>query len=88
MAYIVIAYSLININGEEKRLYLDDTEKYFESLDINDAKEYITYLINKGYIVDSSPINILKQGDINVEEMYRFDALAKLTPEEKQALGI
>lgn len=57
-------------------------------MDDQDAVDYMAYLINKGYLVDNSPITVLKQGDIDVEEMYRADALAKLTESEKEVLGI
>jgi hypothetical protein len=88
MAYIVIAYTLYDIEGEYKRIYMDSTEKYFDSLDNQDAKDYIEYIIKKGFSVDVAPINILTQGQLDVEALYKADALAKLTPEEKEALGI
>ncbi len=67
---------------------MDSTEKYFDSLDNQDAKDYIEYIIKKGLSVDVAPINILTQGQLDVEALYKADALAKLTPEEKEALGI
>jgi hypothetical protein len=88
MAYIVIAYTLHDIEGEYKRIYMDSTEKYFDSLDNQNAKDYIEYIIKKGLSVDVAPINILTQGQLDVEALYKADALAKLTPEEKEALGI
>lgn len=88
MAYIVIAYQVYDIDGELKRVYLDPTEKYFDSLDNQDAKDYIEYIIKKNLSVDVAPITILRQGELDVEALYRADALAKLTPEEKAALGI
>lgn len=88
MAYIVIAYQVYDIDGELKRVYLDPTEKYFDSLDNQDAKDYIEYIIKKNLSVDVAPITILRQGELDVEALYRADALAKLTPEEKLALGI
>ena len=50
--------------------------------------ENIEYIIKKGLSVDVAPINILTQGQLDVEALYKADALAKLTPEEKEALGI
>lgn len=88
MAYIVIAYQVYDIDGESKRVYLDPTEKYFDSLDNQDAKDYIEYIIKKNLSVEVAPITVLEQGDLDVEALYKADALSKLTPEEKAALGI
>lgn len=88
MAYIVIAYQVYDIDGESKRVYLDPTEKYFDSLENQDAKDYIEYITKKNLSVDVAPITILRQGDLDVEALYRADALAKLTLEEKLALGL
>jgi hypothetical protein len=88
MAYIVIAYQVYDIDGELKRVYLDPTEKYFDSLDNQDAKDYIEYIIKKNLSVEIAPITVLEQGDLDVEALYKADALSKLTPEEKAALGL
>lgn len=88
MAHIIIAYQLHYIDEEQKRIYLDSTEKYFDSLENQDSKDYIEYLIKKGMNIDVSPITILEEGDLNVTELYKADALAKLTDEERQLLGV
>lgn len=88
MAHIIIAYQLHEIDGEQKRIYLDSTEKYFDSFENQDSKDYIEYLIKKGMNVDVSPITILVEGDLDVTELYKEDALAKLTPEERALLGV
>lgn len=88
MAYIIIAYKLYDIEGQSKRIYDDLTEKYFDSMENQDAKMYSEYLIQKGLNIDISEIKILQEGDLDVTELYKADALAKLTPEEKAALGV
>lgn len=88
MAHIIIAYQLHDIDGEQKRIYLDSTEKYFDSLENQDSKDYIEYLIKKGMNIDVSPITVLAEGDLDVNELYKADALAKLTPEERALLGV
>lgn len=88
MAYIIIAYKLYDIEGQSKRIYDDLTEKYFDSMENQDAKMYSEYLIQKGLNIDISEIKILQEGDLDVNELYKADALAKLTPEEKAALGV
>lgn len=88
MIHIIIAFELHWIEGQQRRLYLDSTEKYFDSLENEDSKNYIQYLLNKNLNVDISPINVLVEGDLNVLELYKQDALLKLTIEEKNALGI
>lgn len=88
MAYIVIAYKLHDIDGQALRIYDDATEKYFDSMENEDAKSYSTYLIQKGLNIDVSEIKILTEGELDVNELYKVDALAKLTPEERAALGV
>lgn len=89
MAVIVIAYTTHEINGETVRIYNDSTEKYFESAEIQDAKDYIEYLASsKGCVVDVAEVTIHNQGDFDVNALFREDALAKLSDKEKQALGI
>lgn len=89
MAVIVIAYSTHEINGQLVRIYDDSTEKYFESLGIQDAKDYIEYLAtNKGHTVDVSEITVYNQGELDVDGIFISDALAKLTSKEKQLLNL
>lgn len=88
MAYIVIAYKLYDIEGQSKRIYDDSTEKYFDSMDNKDAKNYSEYLIQKGMNIDISEIKILQEGDFDVSTLFRADALAKLTDKEKETLGL
>ena len=38
--------------------------------------------------IDVSKIKILTEGDLDVNELYKVDALAKLTLEERAALGV
>lgn len=89
MAVIVIAYMTHEINGETFRIYNDSTEQYFESAEIQDAKDYIEYLsTSKGYTVEVAPIEIHTQGSLNIDVMFRNDALSKLTDKEKEILGL
>lgn len=88
MAVIIIAYDLATVDGNTVRVYKDDTEKYFTSMDIQDAKDYFQYLSDKGLMVESSSITIYDDGDFNVTELYKQEALEKLSEKEKEALGI
>lgn len=88
MAYIVIAYQIATVDNEPKRIYIDPTEKYFDSLENQDCRDYIDYIIKQNMNIEVAPINILQEGELDVTELYKADALAKLTPEEKAALGI
>jgi arginine deiminase len=89
MAIIVIAYHTHIVDGETVRVYNDSTEKYFESITNQDAKDYIEYLSSTlGFTVDVSEITILQQGDLDVSELLRESGLSKLTEAEKQALGV
>lgn len=89
MAVIVIAYTTHEINGETFRIYNDSTEKYFESADIQDARDYVEYLSStKGYTVEVAPIVIYTQGSLDVTELFRTDALSKLSEKEKEVLGV
>lgn len=89
MAVIVIAYKTYQVDGNLVRIYDDSTEKYFESADMQDTKDYIEYLsTSKGYTVDSSEVVINKQGDFNVSDLFKEDALSKLSEKEKEALGL
>ena len=88
MPCIVIAYTTIEINKDLARIYDDSTEKYFEN-SIDDAtKNYIDYLVNKGYTVDSSEIKLYAVGELDIDELKKEDALAKLTPQERALLGV
>tara|TARA_R110000868_G_scaffold106128_2_gene291184 strand:+ start:77 stop:346 length:270 start_codon:yes stop_codon:yes gene_type:complete len=88
MPCIVIAYTTTEINQNLVRIYNDSTEKYFEDSEDETTKNYINYLATKGYIVDSSEIKLYTNNELDIESLYRADALAKLTLEEKEALGI
>tara|TARA_R110000868_G_scaffold70599_1_gene207261 strand:+ start:631 stop:903 length:273 start_codon:yes stop_codon:yes gene_type:complete len=89
MAIIVIAYNTYEVNGKTVRIYDDSTEIYFESAEIQDAKDYIDYLSSsKGYTVDTSEVIIHKQGEFDVDTLFRDDALAKLSEKEKEILGL
>lgn len=89
MAVIVIAYTTHEINGETVRIYNDSTEKFFESAELDDAKNYVEYLCSsKGYTVDVSEINIYGENDFDVDALFRADALSKLTEKEKEVLGL
>lgn len=89
MAVIVIAYSTKEVDGQTVRIYDDSTEKYFESADMQDTKDYISYLASsKGLTVDSSEVIIYKQDEFDVDALFREDALAKLSDKEKEVLGL
>ena len=89
MAVIVIAYTTKEVEGKTVRIYDDLTEKYFESAEIQDAKEYIDYLSSsKGYTVDTSEIIVYKQGELDVDTLFKDGALAKLSEKEKEILGL
>lgn len=89
MAVIVIAYTTKEIDGQTVRIYDDSTEKYFESIEDQDTIDYIEYLSSsKGLTVDTSDITIYKQGEFDVDALFKADALAKLTEKEKEVLGV
>lgn len=88
MAIIVIAYTTKEVEGKTVRIYDDSTEKYFESAENQNAKDYISYLTDKGNAVDTSKIDIYDQGDFDVSALFKADALAKLSEKEKEVLGI
>lgn len=89
MAVIVIAYTTKEIEGKTVRIYDDSTEKYFESADMEDTKDYISYLSsNKGLTVESSEVTIYDQGEFDVRALFIEDALSKLTDKEKELLGL
>lgn len=88
MAVIVIAYTTKEVDGKTVRIYDDSTEKYFESADIQDTKDYVFYLSNKGLTVESSEVVIYDQGEFDVRALFIEDALSKLTDKEKELLGL
>lgn len=89
MAIIVIAYNTRTVDGETVRVYDDSTEKYFDSAENQDAKDYISYLsTSKGLTVDSSEVIIYQEGEFDVNALFRADALSKLSEKEKEVLGI
>lgn len=88
MAVIVIAYTTTTIDGQTVRIYNDNTEKYFEDPEDSSTKEYINYLGNRGYTLEVSTIKVYTPGEYDVEAIVKADALAKLTEQEKQALGL
>ena len=89
MAVIIIAYETRTIDGQLVRVYDDSTEKYFNSSDDQDAKNYLSYLSTSlGLTVETSEITILQQGDFDVSELIKESALKKLTEAEKEALGV
>jgi hypothetical protein len=88
MAIIVIGYSTTTIDGFTVRIYDDSTEKYFEDPKDVNTTDYIEYLSSKGYSLEVSPIKIYTPKELNVEELVKTEALAKLTAAEIQALGL
>lgn len=93
--YTVIAYKdVVENNSKEdiiRRLYDDDTEKSFSSQD--DAIDYRKYLdqklpFNGNTATDLYISEVYNSGELDIEPLYRADALAKLTELEKEALGI
>lgn len=91
--YTVIAYKEALEGNNLIRIYDDSTEKSFESK--SDADEYFGYLnqnnvsakkVNTG--VDIYEKKVYLQGELDVNELKRQDALDKLTQEEKQLLNI
>ena len=88
MAKIIIAYSILIVDGVPVRIYDDLTEKYFADSAETNAAEYQEYLQSKGLLFDVSEITILNEGDIDVQTMYRNDAILKLTGKEREALGL
>lgn len=88
MPIIVIAYHTETINGVTVRIYDDSTEKYFESENDQDAKDYISYLSTTKGSVETSEIIIYTQGEFDVDALFKADALAKLTDKEKEVLGL
>lgn len=83
--------SLINRNFIDGNLLVSSVHeltKYFESNE--DANKYLTYLIESknfnGFFPDVEQISLTQ--DLDIIELKRQDALAKLTEDEKKILGI
>ena len=76
---------------ENGYLYIDSSVKFFT--EEQDALDYMNYLaastkFPEGYFVFSQDITIVSSGGINITELQREDALAKLTEADKQVLGL
>ena len=76
---------------ENGYLYVDSSVKFFT--DDQDAVDYQNYLglsakYAKDYFVFSQDVTIVPPGGIDILELQREDALAKLTEVDKQALGL
>lgn len=85
--YIVIGYKNISIDGSiSTPLYLDETEKYFSSL--QDAEEYRNFLSTKYSGLQICLTSVIVEQSIDITELKRKEALLKLTEEEKQLLGL
>lgn len=91
--WTVIYYkeALDNTTNSVIRIYSDSTEKSFQ--DVDDANKYGAYLSSKkdksevGY-VDIYEKQVYSQGELDLDELKRQDALDKLTQEEKQLLNL
>lgn len=68
------------------RIYDDSTEKSFNSYE--EAMIYSIYLSGKGNSTDVYEVKVYIDGELNIEELKKQDALNKLTNEEKQLLGL
>jgi len=84
--WTTIAYTLISDGNQTIRIYDDSTEKSFDIYD--DAIAYSAYLSTKGLPIDVYEVKIYASGELDIEALVRADALAKLTEQEKQALGL
>lgn len=76
------------VEGEKfVRIYDDSTEKSFESY--NDASTYGGYLLAKyGNNIDIYEKTTIPPGGLDIDELKKQDALAKLTEEERALLNI
>lgn len=88
MPCIVIAYKTVDVENKTVRIYDDSTEKYFEDPEDQSTKNYIEYLSNKGYTIDTSEVKLYAPGEFDINPMVYEDAIAKLTEQEKHVLGI
>ena len=85
--YAVIAFKEALENDIMVRIYNDSTEKHF--VELTDAEAYQRYLSQKlNSLVDLYITQDVAPGQIDIDELKRQDALAKLTDEEKQLLGL
>lgn len=85
--WTTIAYKDAIENGNPVRLYDDTTEKIFANYD--DASAYAVYLANKYQCpVDTYQKDVITAGALNITELKKQDALAKLTAEERSILGV
>ena len=83
--WTTIAYKDALEGNVTVRIYDDSTEKSFDIYD--DAIAYSAYLSTKGP-VDVYEVKTYASGELDIEALVRADALAKLTEQEKQALGL
>jgi len=88
MKYVVISHYVINVTDSNAVIYVDETEKHFESND--DAHEYMQYLRAEYpfYTTEIYGVEIIQHGQISIDELKREKALSKLTQEEKILLGL
>lgn len=85
--WTTIAYRDAVENGQAVRLYDDSTEKSFDEYD--DAIEYAAYLTQKLSInADTYEKLSIPKGGLDIDELKKQDALAKLTEEEKTLLNL
>jgi deoxyadenosine/deoxycytidine kinase len=87
-SYIVICSTSINVDGALLVVYVDETEKHFEH--INDAEVYKAYLEETypNWLCNLYVKDVVGQGVMNLENLRRERALAKLTNQEKEILGL
>lgn len=85
--WTTIGYKDAMENGNSVRIYDDKTEMTFE--DYNDAISYGVYLVGKYQCqVDTYQKDVITAGALNITELKKQDALAKLTAEERSILGV
>jgi len=84
--WTTIAYKDAFDGNNAVRIYDDSTEKSFDVYD--DAMAYAAYLSSKALNTDVYEVKTYASGELDIEVLVRADALAKLTEQEKQALGL
>lgn len=85
--WTTIAYRDAMENNQAVRLYDDSTEKSFDMYD--DAIAYGAYLAQKlGISIDTYEKTTIPPGGLDINDLKKQDALAKLTEEEKTLLNI
>jgi len=85
--FTTIAYKVALDSETTVRIYDDSTELSFA--DQEDAMLYAGYLLGKGYpYVDIYEKTLMQVGELDIQELKKQDALAKLTEEEKNLLGL